>query len=135
MREPPKCRKCGRVITFVTTKKGSQMPVDGFSVSVLPYMRGSVYYTDRGEQLRGYLVPPGTKGAVSAFTPHWYTCPYADELRRKKPDRRREAIKAQVEREREQTARREARREEKAAKAAEALEAQGAQFSLFGAMR
>ena len=134
MYEPPKCRKCGKVISFVPTKKGRQMPVDGFSVCILPYIRGSVYYTDRGEQIRGYLVEPGTKGAVRAYTPHWVTCPHADENRKPRPDKRREAIKEQVAREKEVAARREARREEKATKAAEAIEAEKAQFSIFGAL-
>lgn len=131
MYEPPKCRKCKKIIAFVTTKAGKQMPVDSFSVSILRYERGSVFYKDTGEQLRGYTVPAGTPGAVKAYVPHFVTCPYADELRKKKPDKRRENIKAQVEREREQEAKRQERREEKAARTAEIRSAEEAQISLF----
>ena len=133
MYEPPKCRKCGRIISFMTTKAGKQMPVDGFSVCILPYIRGSVFYKESGEQIRGYTVPPGTAGAVRAYQPHWATCAYGAELPRNRTDKRRENIKAQVERERAQEAKRRERREEKAAKAAAVREIEEAQTSLFGA--
>ena len=132
MYEPPKCKRCNKVISFVVTKRGKQMPVDGFSEPIIPYVRGSVYYTERGEQIRGYRVARGTKGAVNVLVPHWYTCPFADENRKPKPDRRREAIRAQVEREREEARHREERRAEKAAREAEALEAERAQLCMFG---
>ncbi len=132
MYEPPKCRKCKRVIAFVTTKAGKQMPVDSFSEPILPYVRGSVFYKDTGEQIRGYRVPAGTPGAVRAYAPHFATCTFADELPRKKPDKRRENIRTQVEREREQEAQRQARRDENAAKAAQIREVEEAQTSLWG---
>ncbi len=132
MYEPPKCRKCHRVINFLTTKSGKKMPVDSFCVYVLPYNRGAVFYTDNGEAVRGYKVEKGTKGAVPAYQSHFATCPYADELRqKKKTDKRRENIRTQVEREREEAARREAMRELKAAAAAQRFEAEQAQMSLF----
>lgn len=132
MYEPPKCRKCRRVIAFVTTKTGKQMPVDGFSVSIIPYIRGSVFYKDTGEQIRGYTVPAGTPGAVRAYQPHWSTCAHGDELPRKKTDKRRENIRAQVERDKAIEAKRQERREEKAAKAEAIREIEEAQTSLFG---
>ena len=133
MFEPPKCRKCKRTISFLTTENGKLMPVDDVAY-ILPYARGAVYYRGNGEKVRGYRVTPGTQGAVRAYTPHWYSCPFADENRKPKPDRRREAIKEQVAREKELAAKREARREAKAAKAAEAIEAEKAQFSIFGGL-
>ena len=132
MNEPVKCRKCGKVISFVTTKAGKSMPVNGFSEPIMPYIRGSVYYTDQGEQIRGYRVTPGTPGAVKVYVPHWYTCVHADELRKPKPDKRREAIRAQVAKEKAEAARREADRADKAARLAEAQEAERAQCSLLG---
>lgn len=133
MYEPPKCRKCGRVISFVPTKKGKLMPVDGFSVNVMPYVRGSVYYSEHGEQIRGYIVEPGTKGAVRAYSPHWYTCPFADENRKPRPDKRRQAIKEQVLKERETQEARQARKDAKERQEAEMQAAVDAQCCLFPA--
>lgn len=132
--EPPKCRKCGRIINFIRTKKGSMMPVDGFSVCVLPYMRGTLFYTETGEQIKGYLVTPGTPKAVKAYEPHWYTCPYADENRKPKPKSTaaRDAIRERIEQARADEARREAAREEKAVAERKRREAEAAQLSFFG---
>lgn len=133
MYEPPKCRKCHRIISFLPTRSGNKMPVDSFCVYVLPYNRGSVFFKENGEIVRGYKVEKGTRGAIPAYQSHFATCPYADELRgaKKKPDKRRENIRTQVEREREEAARREALRETKAAAAAQRIEAEQAQMSLF----
>lgn len=132
MYEPPKCRKCGRVIAFVNTKAGKQMPVDGFSVYIQPFVRGSVFYNADGTAIRGTECKAGDKGAVKAFKSHFVTCPYRDELR-KTPTKsaRRENVRKMVEREREEAAAREQRRREKERRAEAERDAAAAQFSLF----
>ena len=133
MREPVKCRRCGRVIRFVTTPKGKQMPVDGFSVDVIPWLRGSVFYQENGEPLRAYRVDPGTPGSVKALEPHWYSCPAADELRRNKPRNTAadDALRERIRKAREEQARKDAAKAEKAARAAERRAAEEAQECLF----
>lgn len=132
MYEPPKCRKCGRVIAFVPTKAGKQMPVDGFSVYIQPFVRGAVFYHEDGTQIRGTKCEKDAKGAVKAFQSHFVSCPMREELRRTPTkSARRENIRKMVEREREEAAARELRRKEKAKVAESIAEAQAAQCSLF----
>lgn len=132
MFEPPKCRKCGRVIAFVTTKAGKQMPVDGFSVYIQPFVRGAVFYHEDGTQIRGTKCEKDAIGAVKAFQSHFVTCPLREEIRRTPTkSARRENIRKMVEREREEAAAREQRREEKCRRAEEEKNAAAAQFSLF----
>ena len=49
-----------------------------------PYREGGreVFITDRGEMMRG-STPFGPEPVDGyAYTPHWATCPYAEEFRR-----------------------------------------------------
>lgn len=132
MYEPPKCRKCGRVIAFIPTRNGKQMPVDGFAVYIQPWNRGSVFYSSNGELLRGTKCVKGDKGAIQAYQSHYATCPAADEIRKTKTrSARNETVKRIVERERQEEARKADRREAKARAAREKAEAEEAQTCLF----
>lgn len=132
MYEPPKCRKCGKVIAFLPMRSGKQMPVDGFSIWIQPWTRGSVFYTEKGEAIRGTKCEKGDKNAVKAYQSHFATCSAADEIRRTKTkSARHESVRRIVEREKAEAAARELRREEKAKVAESIAEAQAAQCSLF----
>ena len=132
MYEQPRCRKCGRLISFITTRNGNKAPVDSFCVYIQVWNRGSVFYTSSGETLRGTKCSKNDKGAVVAYESHFATCPSAAELRKPKPrNARKEAVRKIVEREREEEARKQNRREEKAAAAKAKAEAEEAQFCLF----
>lgn len=77
-----KCRKCGAEIEFRRMKSGKYMPVDP---DRKPYREGGneIFITESGETVRGGE-PFGTEPADGyGYTPHWATCPNADEFRRK----------------------------------------------------
>ena len=133
-REPTKCRKCGKIIQFITTKKGKQMPVDSFSLHVLPREGGSIFFLPDGNTIRGQELDRKGPNTVEAYRSHFVTCPYADQLRKPKPDKedeRTRKIRERIEREREEAAERAAKREARAREEAERQAAQDAQLSLF----
>lgn len=55
------CNVCGSEITFVTTRQGKHLPVDGPELVVV---------TAQGELVHGRA-------------PHWASCPKADEFRKR----------------------------------------------------
>lgn len=76
-----RCKRCGREIKWIDTPAGKHMPVDP---DRKPYREGGceVFITDRGDMIRGNT-PFGPEPVDGyAYTPHWATCPYAEEFRR-----------------------------------------------------
>lgn len=75
------CDKCGEEIGFVQTVGGKWIPVDPEAATAL-LAPGVTLVTDDGRVLRG---SPAT-ATVSAvgFVPHWATCPFADDFRKRK---------------------------------------------------
>ena len=132
--EPPKCRKCGQIIRFIRTKNGKQMPVDGFSVNVIPGTAGALFFLPDGTTIRGRETDTTGPKSVKASRSHFATCPYADELRKPKDGQReaeRKKIRERIEKERAEEEARRIRRETKAREEAEQREAREAQTSLF----
>lgn len=77
----PKCRKCGAEIRFVQTKSGKYMPVDP---DRKPYREGgsTVYITTDGQLIHG-AEPFGPEPVDGyGYTPHWATCPNAEDFKR-----------------------------------------------------
>jgi len=67
-----KCKSCGaEIIWFKMVKTGKNMPVD------LPGTKAIVAVSSEDS-------PHGMM--VTAYTPHWATCPAADSFRKKKED-------------------------------------------------
>lgn len=131
MRDQPKCRKCGRLLKFIKTKKGKHMPVDSFSVHVMPAERGALYWMENGETVRGYLCDKTAPGAVKAYEPHWYTCPFAKEMKRTPQKKTDEELRERILREREKAAKLAEERRRKEAEREERIQAELAQTSLF----
>ena len=132
--EPPKCRKCGKVIQFLTTRNGKKMPVDGFSVIVAPGTAGALFFLPDGSTVRGRETDTAGPKTVRAYRSHFATCPYADELRKPKDGQReaeRAKIRERIEKERAEEEARRIRRETKAREEAERQDALDAQTSLF----
>lgn len=82
----PECKKCGAKILWVATTGGKWMPCDPKPIE---YHAGStpdfedVIVTDEGEVVRctfDFQCDPDGRG----FLPHWASCPYAEEFRRKR---------------------------------------------------
>jgi hypothetical protein len=54
------CKRCGKTISFLTTRAGKHMPVDSFTTITI--------LTEDGDVMRGWI-------------PHWATCPDAAAFR------------------------------------------------------
>lgn len=76
------CKSCKAKIFFMKTETGGTMPVDAREVTYNPDPTGPTTFLGPGGVVeRGRLSVTGnTKG----FIPHWATCPFADQFRRKK---------------------------------------------------
>ena len=55
------CKKCNQEIVWITTKNNKKMPCDNKKTTIV---------TEKGEVITGYV-------------PHWSTCAFADEFRKK----------------------------------------------------
>lgn len=130
MREPIKCRACGHIIQFVRTKNGKSMPVDGFPVYVEPFAKGTLYYKENGEAVRGYLVAKDAAGAVQVYEPHFYTCEKRGDLKqqKKKPEK---DYRTEAEKERKKEEQREAIRQRREEDREAYIKARLAQQSMF----
>jgi hypothetical protein len=75
-------------------KTGKLMPIDGEPVFIIPGETKSTFITDEGEVIVGRLATQEeiTKDTEMAFIPHWATCPYADQFRRKSYKKRGENV-------------------------------------------
>lgn len=78
--EMEKCRKCGKEILWIRTKSGKWMPCDPDPVR---FDAGGpdIFVTKYGETVKGTVSDAGLK---TGFVPHWATCRYADDFRKKK---------------------------------------------------
>jgi len=82
------CKKCGAPIVWLNTPKGRNMPADAGlrAYKENPEGKNSVV-NDWGEVIRCDLQFDGVPTGMARI-PHWATCPYADEFRRRKGGRR-----------------------------------------------
>ena len=112
------------------------MPVDGFSLQVVPRADGAVYIDADGETVRGRVVSSAGPNTVKVWQNHFVTCPELVKERPKKTESWNETqsrlVRERVEKERAEAAAKAARRAEKERKEAEAREAADAQYSMFG---
>ena len=132
MRDQPKCRKCGKLLQFIKTPKGKMMPVDSFSVYVMPSGSGALYWLEDGTTVRGYLCDKTAPGAVKAYEPHWYTCPDAREMKKTAQKKNTtDEIRERILREREKAAKMAEERRRKEAEREERIQAELAQTSMF----
>lgn len=70
------CKKCGAQIRFVRTKAGKWLPCDPHTKSH-DALQGHIMVTEDGRITKNHT--PLDIG----FVPHWATCPYAEEFRRR----------------------------------------------------
>ena len=74
------CRACGAKIYFIRLQSGKSMPVDaGSMTTVAKAAGGTPYVTIDGGVIKAVAVPHGD---IVAYTSHFATCPFADQLRR-----------------------------------------------------
>lgn len=81
-----KCKKCGAHIKFINTTGGKRMPVD---VDETYYKEGGKdrIVTPNGMVLAATIINEEddlSKATGYGYRPHWATCPYADDFRKKK---------------------------------------------------
>lgn len=80
------CKRCAAPIKWQRMKKtGKMMPVDEEPVYIIPGEEKSTFITGQGEVIVGRPAKPEeiTKETELAFVPHWASCPYADQFRRR----------------------------------------------------
>lgn len=79
------CKKCGATIIFIKTPNGKWMPCDE---GLVEYHKGDtpdfedVVVDDKGEIIKctfDFQCDPDGLARI----PHWATCPYADDFRRR----------------------------------------------------
>ena len=86
-----KCRRCGKEITFIKTKKGKLMPVEQELVIITPVEKlGRPYITEGGQLIYGLPTAPNCcyKGIsdIEAYLCHFANCLYSgkgDQKRKK----------------------------------------------------
>ena len=82
------CKRCGKEIKFIKTKKGKWMPVDIEIVIITPVQKvGKPYLTEEGQMIYGLPTAPNCvyKGFsdVKAYKCHFASCLYGDRFKKK----------------------------------------------------
>lgn len=85
------CAKCGKMITFIKTKKNKKwVPAEYPSVLIVQNNGGTChsYITDEGEIIKGNLLPPNypyssPTTTLRAYPVHFENCPGAKEFRKR----------------------------------------------------
>lgn len=80
------CRSCGYPIRFIRMRSGRNMPCDDEELLFVRDPDGDrTFVTDEGDAVKGMSAYGlGREDAERGFTPHWASCPAADDWRRKK---------------------------------------------------
>ena len=78
------CKKCGASIIWLKPPGGKWMPADE---GLVPYRQNpagkDLLLNDFGETIRCDILKDGSIPTGMARLPHWATCPYADEFRKR----------------------------------------------------
>ena len=134
--DPSYCNKCGRPISFIQTKRGKMMPVDGFSLQIIPDKEGPLYINESGEMIRGRVVGMEGPATVKVWQSHFATCPVLNKDRPRKTETWREKqsrlAHERLEKEIAEAEAKAARREEKQKKEATRRAFEEQQLSFFG---
>ena len=78
------CKKCGEPIVWKKTPKGYWIPCDeGLTEYKADEHGKDLVVNDKGEVIRCELTFKGKADGL-ARKPHWASCPFADEFRRKR---------------------------------------------------
>jgi len=128
------CRKCGRPIRFLRTKKGKLMPVDGFSFNIVPRENGTAYFNEAGERVVGMAVSGPGPNTVKAWMCHFVTCPEGEFFKNRKREEswnemQARKVREQIEKEAAEAAEKEARRRERMEREEKQREFEEAQYS------
>jgi len=71
------CKKCGATIFFMKTDKGNWMPLDA-----KPERKYIMVTKEMPDPMGFGMTSMQILESVAAYTPHWATCPFADEFRK-----------------------------------------------------
>ena len=82
------CKRCGKEIRFIKTKKGKWLPVEQEMVVITPVEKiGRPYITEDGKLIYGLPTPPNCcyKGIsdVKAYLCHFVNCLYHEKKNKK----------------------------------------------------
>ena len=81
----PNCKKCGAPIVWIKTPGGKSMPCDAEPVTYWKEnkARGKIV-TPNGEVISCKFDGALHEATGIGYKPHWATCPYADNFRRRR---------------------------------------------------
>lgn len=136
--EAARCRECGQYISFIRTKKGKLMPVDGFSLQIVPADKGERFINEAGEMIRGTPVNVAGPRTVRVWRPHFGSCAAREKEKNRAAAEGWNQTQERLARERQEmkdaeAAAAAARRAEKERKEAAARAFEDQQLSFFGA--
>jgi hypothetical protein len=99
--ETTHCKACKRLIKFIRTSNGKNMPVDFNMVDFLPDPEGKdiAYYdykvsTSSGyvnAHTKGYFLDKPCEGSERVYRPHWATCTRPDKFKKPAPKKPKKA--------------------------------------------
>lgn len=79
-----KCKSCGADIIYIKTPKGKTMPCDAEQKTYIQDDNGKdVIITPNGEVIKCYISGDMRYVTGIGYTPHWATCPNAEQHRRR----------------------------------------------------
>lgn len=79
------CKKCGAPIIFIPTPKGRVIPCDS-DRQLIEHVGNEVFVNDFGNIVRGQKSNDPDYCDDAGYTPHWATCPFASEFRKRRQD-------------------------------------------------
>jgi len=81
----PKCKRCEADIIWIKTAKGKSMPCDAKVTYYIQKAKGGKQriVTPNGEVLSCEYTDDPNSATGTGYVPHWYTCPYADNFRKR----------------------------------------------------
>ena len=137
--DPIYCKQCGQMITFIKSARGKYVPVDSWSINVVPKEGGAAFFTEDGRRIAGVAVDTPGPNSVKAWRWHGLTCPkgaYALKRAAQREETWNEVqarkIRERIEKEKDEADEKAARQEEKKRREEHQREWDAAQTSLFG---
>ena len=118
--DPVYCRQCGQMITFIKSTRGKNVPVDSFSLNVVPKEGGAAFFTEDGRRIAGVAVDTPGPNTVKAWRWHGLSCPKGAYAQKRAAQREEtwgemqaRKVRERLEKEQAEAAAKEARRQER----------------------
>lgn len=81
-----KCKKCGKEILWILTRGERWMPCDP-DLKFIKTGSGHKFVNKYGEVIEATFAKGINDAEGTAYSPHWASCPYAEEFKRKRSEK------------------------------------------------